>query len=83
MALIAKELKSGKIGKIAVAKDSGKIGHATISSNKNELARLQKNNEPLQAKAPHFAPQSEKISLGKADEKSYSVKANDDIIPQT
>ncbi|MDL0090025.1 hypothetical protein, partial [Campylobacter gastrosuis] len=83
MALIAKELKSGKMGKIAVAKDSGKIGHATISSNKNELARLQKNNEPLQAKAPHFAPQSEKISLGKADEKSYSVKANDDIIPQT
>ncbi|MBE3030110.1 hypothetical protein CCAL9344_07950 [Campylobacter sp. RM9344] len=85
MALIAKQLNNGKIGKIAVVKESGKIGHLSKSTNKKELERLKDvNNRELGVGAPHPTLQrtdNNQVRLT-AGEKSRSLATNS-IIPQS
>ncbi|WP_169753546.1 hypothetical protein [Campylobacter mucosalis] len=84
MALIAKTLQDGSIGKMAIVKDSGKVGHISKSTNKNELERLQKVNER------ELGVGSPTPTLQRADDnqvgltagvKTHSL-ASDDIIPK-
>ncbi|WP_169785059.1 N-6 DNA methylase [Campylobacter curvus] len=54
MALITKILKDGSIGKLGIVKDSGHVGHATKSTHKNEIDRLERmNKEELGVGTPH------------------------------
>ena len=45
IALIAKVLEDGSVGKLGIVKESGLVGHLSKSTNKNEMDRLRKVNE--------------------------------------
>ena len=84
MALITKILKDGSIGKLGIVKDSGHVGHATKSTHKNEIDRLERmNKEELEVETPpalHSNP-SENARLDRAGADARFPALDDDIIP--
>ena len=84
IALVSKILDDGNIGKVGIVKDSGKVGHASKSSNKKELKRLQDvNKKQLGVGAPHPTLRSSVSPLAeqKAGANAHSL-ANESIISQ-
>nr|DAU79957.1 MAG TPA: hypothetical protein [Caudoviricetes sp.] len=59
MGLITKRLRDNSLGKVAIAKDSGVVGHVAKSTRKNELNRLYNvNSRELGVGSPYPTPQS-------------------------
>lgn len=59
MGLITKRLRDNSLGKVAIVKDSGVVGHVTKSTRKNELNRLYNvNRRELGVGSPYPTPQS-------------------------
>ncbi|MCD8212852.1 MAG: hypothetical protein LUC34_02160, partial [Campylobacter sp.] len=86
MALIAKELNSGGLGKMAIGKENGIAGHITKSSNTNELKRLQESNKKqLGVGAPHPTLQrADDSQVGlTAGEKSHSLAFNENNLSKS
>lgn len=83
MALIAKILQDGSIGKLAVVKDSGKVSHITKSTKDRELKRLQNVNErELGVGSPYPTQQSSKMLPANGDGAKAHSLANNKIIPK-
>ncbi|MGG7073205.1 DEAD/DEAH box helicase family protein [Campylobacter sp. 9BO] len=83
MALIAKILQDGSVGKMAIVKDSGKVSHITKSTKDRELKRLQNVNErELGAGSPYPTQQSSKTLPANGDGAKAHSLATDEIIPQ-
>ncbi|MGG7049261.1 MULTISPECIES: PBECR2 nuclease fold domain-containing protein, partial [unclassified Campylobacter] len=83
MALIAKILQDGSVGKMAIVKDSGKVSHITKSTKDRELKRLQNVNErELGAGSPYPTQQSSKTLPANGDGAKAHSLATDEIILQ-
>ena len=78
-ALIAKELKDGKSGNIAVKKDDGRIIHVN-KTRKDDLARLQRNNKKALEGTP--TPSILDAGVTSAQTRRFAATPNEDIILQ-
>ena len=85
IALIAKVLEDGSVGKLGIVKESGHVGHLSKSTNKNEMDRLRKVNEKeLKVGAPYPTLQRADVNqVGPtAGAKSTFSSSDESIIPQ-
>ena len=85
IALIAKVLEDGSVGKLGIVKGSGLVGHLSKSTNKNEMDRLRKVNEKeLKVGTPYPTLQRADINqVGPtAGAKSTFSSSDESIIPQ-
>jgi hypothetical protein len=78
-ALIAKELKDGKAGNIVIKKDDGRIVHVN-KTRKNDIARLQRNNEKALEGTP--TPSILDAEINSAQTRRFAATPNDEIILQ-
>ena len=85
IALIAKVLEDGSVGKLGIVKESGLVGHLSKSTNKNEMDRLRKVNEKeLKVGTPYPTLQRADVNqVGPtAGAKSTFSSSDESIIPQ-
>ena len=85
IALIAKVLEDGSVGKLGIVKGSGLVGHLSKSTNKNEMDRLRKVNEKeLKVGTPYPTLQRADVNqVGPtAGAKSTFSSSDESIIPQ-
>ena len=85
IALIAKVLEDGSVGKLGIVKESGLVGHLSKSTNKNEMDRLKKVNEKeLKVGTPYPTLQRADVNqVGPtAGAKSTFSSSDESIIPK-
>ncbi|WP_103633909.1 hypothetical protein [Campylobacter concisus] len=85
IALIAKVLEDGSVGKLGIVKESGLVGHLSKSTNKNEMDRLRKVNEKeLKVGTPYPTLQRADVNqVGPtAGAKSTFSSSDESIIPK-
>jgi len=85
IALIAKVLEDGSVGKLGIVKESGLVGHLSKSTSKNEMDRLRKVNEKeLKVGTPYPTLQRADVNqVGPtAGAKSTFSSSDESIIPK-